>query len=199
MDVTKAEKIVGDPIPLSMEREAGAPDFVAAILVGFGMMQQLDEKKSKEAGHPVYKDVEFFSAKVPGDKQSHTVRHATQRDRDRFPRAYEGFKKRSTTPVQGLPLEQWPQITRGQVTALKMNDIHTVECLSEVHDGHIDKLGQSARELRTKAKAFLAQAKDTAAAQAIAAENEQLKVMMADMQRQITELATKRGKSKEAA
>jgi hypothetical protein len=88
-----------------------------------------------------------------------------------------------------MPVEQWPQITRAQAMTLKAMHVHTVESLAEVHDGHIDKLGQNGRELRTKAKAFLELAKDTAAAQAHAAENQALKDQIAELQRQFAQLS----------
>lgn len=185
-----------DEIPLMLEREAGAPEHVAAIAVGFGMVPFENKKASAKAGYPVFTEHEFVSLRVPGDKNTHSLRFATDKDRQRFPRAYAAFKERATVPIQGMPIEEWPQITRAQALTLKAMHIHTVESLAEVHDGHIDKLGQNGRELRVKAKAFLEQAKDTAAAQKIAAENQRLTDQMVEMQRQITELSaalSKRG------
>lgn len=180
-----------DEIPLMMEREAGAPDFIAALAVGFGMLPVEDKSASDKAGHPVFVDREFFSARVPGDKNTHSLRISTKKDRERFPRAYAAFKQRDTVPIQGLPIEHWPQITRAQAMTLKAAAVHTVEALAEVHDGNIEKLGSNARELRAKAKAFLAQAADTAAAQRLAAENEKQKAEMDDLRRQIADLASR--------
>ena len=180
---------MNDEIPLMLEREAGAPEHVAAIAVGFGLLPIESKQKSAEVGHPVYEERLFFKGVVPGDKSTVSLRIAKEADFERFPRAYAAYKQRETQPMQGLPIEQWPVITRSQALTLKAMHVFTVEALAEVHDGHIDKLGQNARELRTKAKAYLAQAKDTAAAQKIAAENDALKAQLADMQRQISELA----------
>lgn len=180
-----------DEIPLMMEREAGAPEHVAAIAVGFGMVPMEDTKESSKAGHPVFKDREFFKGVVPGDKNTVSLRLANDKDRLRFPKAYAAFKQRETVPIQGMPVEEWPQITRAQAMTFKAMHIFTVEALAEVHDGHIDKLGQNARELRTKAKAFLATAKDTAAAQKIAAENDKLKEQITELQRQMADLASR--------
>lgn len=182
---------MNDEIPLMLERQAGAPEHVAAIAVGFGLMPVESKRKSAEAGHPVFEDRLFFKGVVPGDKNTVSLRIAGQKDFDRFPRAYGAYKQRETTPVQGLPIEEWPAISRSQALNFKAMHIFTVEALCEVHDGHIDKLGQNARDLRTKAKAFLAQAKDTAAAQKTAAENDALKAQLAEMQRQITDLASR--------
>lgn len=183
-----------DEIPLILEREAGAPEHVAAIAVGFGMVPFEDKRASAKAGYPVFTEHEFVSLRVPGDKNTHSLRFSTDKDRKRFPRAYAAFKERATVPIQGMPIEEWPQITRAQALTLKAMHIHTVESLAEVHDGHIDKLGQNGRELRVKAKAFLEQAKDTAAAQKIAAENQQLRDELAELRQQFARFSTeKRG------
>jgi hypothetical protein len=80
---------------------------------------------------------------------------------------------------------------RNTSTARAAINIPTVEALVEVADSNIGNLGPGGYELRAKAKAWLAQAKDSAAAQAIAAENERLKSQIADLQRQVNELATR--------
>lgn len=180
-----------DDIPLMMEREAGAPDHIAAIAVGFGMLPIEDASASEKEGRPVFVDREFFSARVPGDKNTHSLRLATKKDRERFPKAYAAYKERATVPVQGTPLEEWPQITRSQALNLKSMAVHTVEALAEVHDGHIDKLGQNARELKTKARAYIEQAKDSAAVQKLAVESARKDAEMAELRRQIADLASR--------
>lgn len=180
-----------DEIPLMMEREAGAPDFIASIAVGFGMLPVEDKSASEKAGHPVYVDREFFSARVPGDKNTHSLRIATKQDRERFPRAYAAFKDRGSVPLNGMPIEQWPIISRAQSLTLRAAGIHTVEAMAEVHDGHIDKLGSNARELKVKARAYLAQATDAAAAQKLAADNQRKDDEMTELRRQIADLASR--------
>lgn len=182
---------MSDEIPLMMEREAGAPDFITQIAVGFGLLPVEDSSESAKAGRPVFVDREFFSAKVPGDKNTHSLRLATDKDKQRFPRAYAAFQQRGLVPMQGTPLEEWPQVTRAQALTLKAAGVHTVEAMAEVHDGHIDKLGGNARELKAKAKAYLAQAADTAAASKLAAENERKDTEMAELRRQIADLASR--------
>lgn len=180
-----------DEIPVMLEREAGAPDHVPQVVVGFGFHPMENPQKSAEAGHPVYDNIEFFKLVVPGDKQSLHLQPATERDRAMFPRAYAAFKQREDRPPEGIPIEEWPQITRAQALTYRAMNIPTVEALAAVHDGNIDKLGHDGRTWRTRAIAFLAQAKDTAAAQKYAAENETLKDQIAGMQQQINELAAR--------
>jgi hypothetical protein len=182
--------IFDDNCPMIMEREFGLPEYVPQVAVGFCMELTEDKKQSAIAGHPVFTEREFCKIVIPGDKQSLYYQPATDEKRRKFPNAYQAFKQRETKPiVEGMPIEQWPQITRAQAMTFRAANIHTVEALAAVHDGNIDKIGNNMRELRAKAQAFLATAKDTAASQKLAVENQHLKDQMATMQNQINELA----------
>ena len=182
---------MSDDIQLMLEREFGAPEYVSAIGVGFGLVPVEDGPASTKAGHPVYKEIEFCKKVVPGDNKSVACQPATDKDRQQFPRSYQAFKDRNIKPVDGLPVEQWPVINRAQAMTLKAIHIHTVEALAEGHDGNIGALGQGGRELVAKAKAYKEQAKDGAAAAAYAAENQALKDQMAEMQRQFLDLSAR--------
>ena len=182
---------IDEEIPLILERAADEPEHVPAIGVGFGMRAVKDNAASKKAGYPIFTEREYISLRVPGDKNTHSLRVSNEKDRERYPRAYAAFKSRNATVTQGFPVEQWPQLTRGEALTLKAMAIHTVEALAEVHDGNIEKLGQKGRELRAKAKAFLAQAQNTAEAQRVADENRKKDEEMAELRRQIADLASK--------
>lgn len=183
--------MMDEEIPLILERAADEPEYVPAIGVGFGLIAEKDEAGSKKAGYPIFVEREFISLRVPGDKNTHSLRRAKDKDRERYPKAYAAFKNRHLEISQGYPIEKWPQITRAEALSLKAMAIHTVEALAEVHDGNIEKLGHAGRELRAKAKSFMTQAKDTAEAQRLAAENEAQKAEMTELRRQIAELASK--------
>lgn len=178
-------------IPLMLEREAGAPDIVAQVAVGFGLMPVEDRTASEREGHPVFKEVVFFRAVIPGDRQSNYCQPMKDENKRRFPRAWAAFEARNENPIQGLPIDQWPPISRSMAMTLQVMNIQTVEMLAEVNDNHIGALGQQGRELREKAKAFLALAKDSAVTHAYAAENKALKDNQAEMQRQIADLASR--------
>lgn len=179
-----------DNCPMIMEREFGQPEHVPQVAVGFCMESVEDKRKSAEAGYKVYTEREYCKIVVPGDKQSLYFQPATDEKRQKFPNAYRAFQGRVAKPVvEGMPIEQWPQISRAQAMTLRAANIHTVEAMAAVHDGNVDKIGSHGRELRAKAQAFLALAKDTAASQALAAENQRLKDQMGAMQKQINELA----------
>lgn len=186
--------ILSDDFPMSLEREAGMPEQVPSVAVSFGMYPKKDGKASADAGRDIYKDVEFVKIAIPGDKHSLVFQPATDVHRKRFPKAYEAFQRRAHTPMQGTPIEQWPVVSRSIVLNLKALHVHTVEALAEVHDGNIDRLGSQGRELRAKAKAWLAEAQTGAEATRLAAEKQALQdqlaalqAQMADLQRQMNE------------
>lgn len=208
-----------DEFPITMEREAGMPDTVPQIGVSFGPYYQLDATKTREAGHEVYKDVIFVKIAIPGDKNSLYFQPATEIHKRRFPQAWAAYnaRKAGSSGIEGLPVEQWAPIGRSAALTLKAAHIHTVEALAEVHDGLVDRIGANGRELREKAKAFLAQAKDSAATMRLASEKKALQDELAGMRAQIFALTamvnekkaampdeveaarTKRGKSSQSA
>jgi hypothetical protein len=182
--------IFDDNCPMMTEREFGAPEHVPQILVGFCMVPKEDKHKSKAAGYPVFREQEYVKLIVPGDKQSEYFQPSTEKDRKTYPSAYQAFKNRESKPVvEGMPIEQWPQVTRALAMTLRAAGIHTVEALAAVHDGNIGKVASNGQELRAKAKAFLETAKNSAASQALAAENQKLQDQLAVMQEQINALA----------
>lgn len=188
----------GDDFPMMLEVEAShslpnggfvkIPDGTAPVAVAFGYAPLRDPQKSAVAGHDVYTEVEFVKIAVPGDKHSFYFQPATDVHKARFPKAYAAFKERGMKPLQGMPIEQWAPISRSLAMTLKAAHIHTVEALAEVHDGNIAKLGFNARELREKARAWLAEAKDSAATMQLAAEKKALEDQLAAMRAQIEAL-----------
>jgi hypothetical protein len=179
----------GDDFPMIMEVDANEnPAFCPPLAVSFGMHPVKDGAASKKAGHDVFKDVEHVKIVVPGDKFSLHFQPATQRERERFPKAYAAFKARETKAVQGMPIEQWAPINRSLALTLKACHIDTVEALAAVHDSQLDKFGFNVRELRNKAIAWLADSQSGAAALSLAAEKQALEAKLAAMQEQIAAL-----------
>jgi hypothetical protein len=192
--------IFDDNCPMMMEREFGLPENVPQVAVGFCLIPTENKKKSTDTGYPVFTEREYVKIIVPGDKNSEYFQPSTDKHRKQFPNAYQAFKNRESKPVnEGLPIEHWPQLTRAMAMTLKAAGIHSVEALAAVHDGNITKIASNGHELRAKAQAFIATAKDSAAATALASENQKLKDQMAAMQEQINVLAKAAEKKKKAA
>ena len=154
--------------------------------------------ESEKQGRPIFKDMPFVRIIVPGDTNNIIERVADENDKQRFPNAWAKYQNSEAKANEGTPLEQWPQITRSLLKECKYFEIHTVEALSNISDSHVAKLGMGFGELRTKAKAWLEAAAGTAQITAQAAENAQLKQMLADLQAQINDISeTKTRRKKE--
>jgi hypothetical protein len=191
--------MLSDDFPMTMEREAGMREDVPPVAVAFGLYPAVDSAKSKAAGHDVYKDVEFVKIAIPGDRNSLFFQPAEDSHRRRFPQAYAAYKAREKRDgIEGMPIEQWAPVSRSVALNLKAMHVHTVEALAAVHEGYIDKIGTNGRELREKAKAWLADAKSGAAAQQLAAEKQGLQDQLAALQAQIVALQQNSGKPAQA-
>lgn len=145
--------------------------------------------ESEKQGRPVYRDVPFIKVVVPGDVNNIIERKASKEDEQKFPKAWARYKAQEADVMEGTPLEQWPQMSRSLVKEAKFFEIHTVEQLAGLSDINVSKIGMGYLELRNKAKAYLVAAAGTAGETAQAAENQRLKDMIADLQKQMSELS----------
>lgn len=150
--------------------------------------------KSKEAGHAKFDDVPHISILFPGDKTKKIVRPVKMEDDvdgpsdlTRFPRQWAKFKANEEQVADGLPIQQWPPLSKSQALELKAMNIHTVEQLAVLPDASLTWLG--ARELRLQAQNWIDKAGAHAVGTRLTAENNQLKEQLAAMQRQVDELA----------
>lgn len=94
---------------------------------------------------------------------------------------YENWLKNETIEREGLALESWPAITKGQIKACKGIGLHTVEDIATATDSIRQKLGLGASDLIQKAKAFVANKADSAVANRVATLEAQLAQMAADL------------------
>jgi hypothetical protein len=180
--------ILSDDFPMMMEREAGMHETIPPVAVSFGLYPVIDNAKTKEAGHDVYKDVEFVKIAIPGDRNSLFFQPAQPTHRARFPQAYAAYKQRERVPVEGMRIEEWAPVSRSIALNLKAMHIDTVEALAAVHDGNVDRIGSNGRELRAKAQAWLAESKSGAAASQLATEKQALQDQLAGLQAQMAAL-----------
>lgn len=94
---------------------------------------------------------------------------------------YENWLKNETIEREGLALESWPAITKGQIKACKGLGLHTVEDIALATDSIRQRLGLGASDLMDKAKAFVANKADSAVANKVAALEAQLAQMAQDL------------------
>lgn len=158
------------------------------LFVKFYMGVQEDAEKSAEVGHPVFKDVPYVKILVPGDKNTIIDTVADRQYQQRFPRLWQQFTSQETQTHSGMPIREWPAVTRGQAEELLYLNIHTVEQLAACADTHGAKL-MNFHALKAKAQAYLDAAKGAAGVQALAEENRKLKEQMTVLQKQMAEYA----------
>jgi hypothetical protein len=132
-----------------------------------------------------FKSVEVVQFFIAGDAKNQPVRRATEKDRLRFPSAYQAFKEgREATAVDGTPLEHWPDIDALTVARLKLAHVFTLEALAGLSDAGLSAIGIGARQLQARARAFLVES--GAARQR--RENEDLRAELASLRAKVEEM-----------
>lgn len=143
-----------------------------------GLIQ--NELKSKEAGRPIYDDIEMIEIKWAGNTKSEL--HAPASDRcdrplrnpqnnDRyyvkwkehpdFAKAYESFKAGQGGTIQGTPLSELPFLTEARRAELRAINIHSAEQLAGLTGAQIGKYGFGMGDLCKQAQNYLERAKGT--------------------------------------
>jgi hypothetical protein len=168
----------------------------AGLYVEFYTQAIQDEEASLAQGRPIFNDVDFIKIIPVGDKNTIVCRPVklttdggTPPDTVRWANQYAAFKAQREQPISGTPVTEWPPLTKSQAMMLKGVHIHTVEALAEVSDANLFNIGMGARELRDKAKAFLAQAAGGVGISQLAKENEDLRIKFEALQNQFNALS----------
>jgi len=136
-----------------------------------------NEARSREAGRPVFDDLEVCELRYAGSKntgvfpameQSHwDVDDETGEQRvftyaERFPKQYQQFKSRQQQTKAGTPLDYLPFLTEAKRAELRALNIYTAEALTVVDGPELKNLGPGGRELKNQAIAFLESGSDLA-------------------------------------
>ncbi|PXW28255.1 chromosome partitioning protein ParA [Paraburkholderia caballeronis] len=164
------------------------------LYVEFEMRPVHLQFESEKEGRPIYKDLPYINIHFPGDRTKQICRPVKMTDDaygpadpTRFPRQWAAFQAQKEQVQEGTPVEQWGPLTRSQAMELKGMRIHTVEQLSSLPDSALTWLG--ARELRDQAKSWLAQASGGREVVALRVELDKRDLEIADLKRQVQEIA----------
>ena len=167
------------------------------LYVTFSMEAVQNAFKSEQEGHPVFEEIPHVQILFPGDSTKKVFRpvdlkgsESRPSDPDRWPAQWAAFLAQAEQAAVGMPLTEWSPMTKSMALTLKAMSIHTVEQLSEIPDHALTWLG--AREMREKAKAWLAAATDGAAVLKLQQENANLKADIEALKAQFAELAKPR-------
>lgn len=142
-------------------------------------------------GYPTFQDVEYVSIRKLGDNLVEHVQPARTSHRRRFAKQYEAFKAGLDGAKVGLPLNEWPPMTRSEVEELALRRFYTVEQLAAANP---NELGiERGHLLVVRAQDFLAKAKDVAHETKLRGElearDQTIKLMQAQMAQQQEALA----------
>lgn len=131
------------------------------LMVTFTLQARLDKAKSVEEGHNVYRDVEFITINVPGDRLSVVNRPVQPSDKLRFPQQYAIFKNARGEQIVGTPLSLWPGINPARVKELEYFNVRTVEQLATLADSGAGQM-MGIQALKQAAKQFVEHSKSQA-------------------------------------
>lgn len=158
--------------------------------------------ESEQAGHPVFKDVPYVEILFPGDSTKKVYRPVDEKgteskpgDPQRWPLQWAAFLAQKEQVQVGMAITEWAPVTKSMALTLKAMGIHTVEQLAEVADHSLTWLG--ARDLRDKAKAWLAASVDGSAVLRLQKENTDLRADIETLKTQFAELAKSKPKKQE--
>ena len=153
------------------------------LMVRFYYKSIEDTAESQAQGRPVFKEKTYIEIRVAGQRDVQAARPVTFADKQRFPRHYEAFEKRVEPPTEGLPLIEWPAITRTQAEEMAFMNVKTVEQLATMKDSNLSKFmnGYKLRDQAVKWLDFNQNATEDA-------EKADLKNTVAELQAQVTEL-----------
>jgi hypothetical protein len=147
----------------------------AALVAVFKYRAVENPVKSKEAGRPIFDDVEECEIRAPGSKDIKTF-PATEISRDvvrtdpytgavkeityaeRFQRQYRQFKENTTQTKSGTPLAGVAFLTEARKAELRALNLYTVEQLAQIDGQELKNLGMGGRDLKNSAEAFIADA-----------------------------------------
>jgi hypothetical protein len=195
---------------MAIDTDLNNPD--SRLAVKFYSREMDNEFQSLAEGRPIKFMADFVRIEVPGDRLTIIDTFAKDEDKRRFPvqwAMYQNEKSDGGDQIQGTLLKDWPILNAAQASELKHFKFYTVEQVATASDEQIGSIGMmvgmSPLSFRDKAKAFLANAKDSAVVQQQAEALRQRDDEIAAMKRQLEELAAQikpkatKAKAEEAA
>lgn len=149
-----------------------------------------NDKKTAEAGRPIFDDVELCEVRHPGSRD-YGVYPATERSHwdvdqftgeqravtyaERFSKQYQQFKASMQQTKAGTPLDYLTFLTEGKRAELRALNIYTAEALALVDGSELKNLGPMGRDLKNKTIEFLANSNEAARITRLEAELEAIK------------------------
>jgi len=172
------------------------------LIVRFSNEKKLDATATAEKGENVYRDREYVTILIPGDKRLTVHRPVMPADKVRFAMQYNAWKgTNGNDSLFGTPLAGWPSVTDGQRAELAHFNIFTVEQLAALNDGYASNM-MGVQQLKQAAQRYVATVKESAPLAKMAKDLEVRDEQIAAMKIQLEELSAvvrEQAKAKRAA
>lgn len=187
--------------------------------VQFEMRPEEDRSASIKAGHYVAKNVAYALITSPGSRDcteqiadewlariKERARSGTFNPKwvEHFEFLYKEWTNENTLPENGAPIKGWPIASPAMQQQILQANVRTVEDLAAANEDTMRRIGMGARDLQTKARAWLEAASGTgkvaAKNAALEVENEQLKERLKVLEQRLAsvEQAPRRGRPPKA-
>jgi hypothetical protein len=155
---------------MAIDTDFNNPD--SRLAVRFYQREMDNQFQTGVEGRPIKYMADFIIIEVPGDRNTIIDTFARDEHKTRFPvqwARYQNEKSDGGSEIQGTLLRDWPILNAAQAGELKHYKFYTVEQVASASDEQISSIGMmvgtSPLAFRDKAKAFLANAKDSALVQ----------------------------------
>jgi hypothetical protein len=165
------------------------------MAVFFHTVQVQNNFKTMTEKRPIFEEKVFLKKLVPGDSTLVVDRPMREQDVEDYPIEWARFEQKKEQRVSGTPIDVWSAISETQKAEFKALHIFTIDQFAQLADSVGNKI-MGFNDLRDKARAFIAAAKDSAVFDKIRAETDaklaQQEEEMAQLRELVNQLTAKK-------
>ena len=141
------------------------------MAVFFHTVQVQNNFKTMTEKRPIFEEKVFLKKLVPGDSTLVVDRPMREQDVEEYPIEWARFEQKKEQRVSGTPIDVWSVLSETQKAEFKALHIFTIDQFAQLADSVGNKI-MGFNDLRDKARAFIAAAKDSAVFDKIRAETD---------------------------
>ena len=165
------------------------------MAVFFHAVQVQNNFKTMTEKRPIFEEKVFLKKLVPGDSTLVVDRPMREQDVEVYPIEWARFEQKKEQRVSGTPIDVWSVLSETQKAEFKALHIFTIDQFAQLADSVGNKI-MGFNDLRDKARAFIAAAKDSAVFDKIRAETDaklaQQEEEMAQLRELVNQLSAKK-------
>lgn len=165
------------------------------MAVFFHAVQVQNNFKTMTEKRPIFEEKVFLKKLVPGDSTLVVDRPMREQDVEEYPIEWARFEQKKEQRVSGTPIDVWSVLSETQKAEFKALHIFTIDQFAQLADSVGNKI-MGFNDLRDKARAFIAAAKDSAVFDKIRAETDaklaQQEEEMAQLRELVNQLTAKK-------